>query len=87
MPEDTLLRLGRESGRPFVLDIWAPWCGPCRRIEPLLAELKAQYRGRVDVVHLNADDEPDRVRVLGVVGIPTLKAQHATTQTRRHTIT
>lgn len=72
MPQDISHHLGQETVRPYVLDIWAPWCAPCRRLEPVLAELESQYQGRVDVMRLNADDEPERVRDLGVVGIPTL---------------
>lgn len=72
MPEDPLRRLGRTPDRPYVLDVWAPWCAPCRRIEPLLAEMETRYHGRVDLVRLNADDNPDIVRSLGVIAIPTL---------------
>lgn len=64
--------LHQDVSRPFLLDIWAPWCAPCRRMEPMLAELEAEYQGRVAVVRLNADEEPETVRSLGVLSVPTL---------------
>jgi len=63
--------------RPVVVDVWAPWCAPCRWIAPVIERLEAEYSGRVDVWKLNADDDPEAVRSLGVVGIPTLVAFHA----------
>ena len=60
--------------RPAVVDIWAPWCGPCRAIRPSLAQLGEQYAGQVDLIEVNADERPDLVRLLGVRSIPTLLA-------------
>lgn len=60
--------------RPAVVDIWAPWCGPCRSIRPALATLAEQYGGKVDLIEVNADQQPDLVRQLGVRSIPTLLA-------------
>ena len=62
----------RHNPRPVVVDVWAPWCGPCRMIEPALEHLREEYAGRVDLWKINADEEPDLVRALGVHGIPTL---------------
>lgn len=61
-----------ESPRPVVVDLWAPWCGPCRAIAPSLKKLAAEYDGRVDLWKVNVDDEPDVARGLRVMGIPTL---------------
>lgn len=61
-----------ESSRPVVVDLWAPWCGPCRAIAPSLKKLAAEYDGRVDLWKVNVDDEPDVARGLRVMGIPTL---------------
>jgi thioredoxin 1 len=60
--------------RPAVVDVWAPWCGPCRSIRPSLARLAEQYAGKVDLIEVNADQQPQLIRELGVRSIPTLLA-------------
>jgi thioredoxin len=59
---------------PVVVDLWAPWCAPCRWTAPAMERLEAEYKGRVDVWRINADEQPEILRGLGVVGIPTLIA-------------
>lgn len=54
-----------------LVDIWAPWCGPCRIIGPIIEELAETYAGRVNIGKLNADENA-KVSELGVSGIPTL---------------
>ena len=58
--------------RPVVVDVWAPWCMPCRAIEPVVKRLEQEYTGRVDVWKVNADESPSLVQSLGVRSIPTL---------------
>ncbi len=62
----------RQSPIPVVVDFWAEWCGPCRMIGPALEELAAQYAGRVKIVKVNVDENPDSPATLGVRGIPAL---------------
>ncbi|HEV8450456.1 MAG TPA: thioredoxin [Gaiellales bacterium] len=61
-----------EAGRPVVVDFWAPWCTPCRVMEPILDELASQHRDRVAFVKLNVDENQETTGRLQVLSIPTL---------------
>lgn len=65
-------RLVTDSPLPFLLDCWAPWCGPCRLIAPLLEGLAKEFVGRLRVGKLNVDENPNLARHLGITSIPTL---------------
>jgi len=61
-----------ESGTPVLVDFWAPWCGPCRVIAPILEEVAKEFEGKARVGKVNVDDSPDIASRYGVRGIPTL---------------
>jgi len=58
--------------RPVLIDIWAPWCAPCRKMAPLVERLAVEYEGRVDVWKVNADEQPGDLQGLKVLAIPTM---------------
>lgn len=62
----------RQSDVPVLVDFWADWCGPCKQIGPSLEELSDEYAGKLKIVKVNVDDNPDAPAQLGVRGIPAL---------------
>lgn len=61
-----------NSDIPVIIDFWAPWCGPCKMIAPVLEDVAAEYAGKVKVVKLNVDENQETAPKYNVRGIPTL---------------
>ena len=61
-----------KSEKPALVDFWAPWCGPCQRIAPIIEELAAEYKDKVKVAKINVDESRKVATDMGVMSIPTL---------------
>jgi thioredoxin 1 len=61
-----------QSTIPTIVDFWAPWCGPCKSVAPVLDKLAKEYEGKLLVAKVNTDDNPEWAGKYGVQGIPTM---------------
>jgi thioredoxin len=60
--------------QPIVVDLWAPWCTPCKAMAPSVTQISQKYKGKVDVLKINVDESPEVMKELGVMSIPTMIA-------------
>ncbi|MFY9717791.1 MAG: thioredoxin [Thermoplasmata archaeon] len=61
-----------QGSSSAVIDIWAPWCGPCRMVSPIVDRLSEKYKGKVAFGKMNSDDNGEKAGALGIMSIPTL---------------
>src|ERR1035441_2949476 len=81
----TFAELAERAPVPAVVDLWAPWCGPCRMVSPALAQLAAELAGRIKLVKVNVDTSPGLQPRFGVQSIPTLLVLRGGQVTARQT--
>ena len=70
--DDTFPAIAEASTIPVVVDLWAPWCGPCRMVSPELERVARELAGKVKLVKVNVDEAPNLARRFGVQAVPTL---------------
>jgi thioredoxin 1 len=85
MSEEDFFERLQQNPRPVVVDFWAPWCDPCRMIDPIMKKLGQSYDDRVDVWKVNADEQPELLQKLRIYGIPTLVAFNQAQEVSRRT--
>ena len=66
------LQRALAAGKPVLLDFWAPWCGPCRMLTPVMEQIEKEYAGKLQVLKINVDEETELARKFQIMSIPAL---------------
>ena len=72
LTKDNFIAEATKSELPVLIDFWASWCGPCKMVSPIIAEIAEEYEGKVKVGKVNVDEEPELAAAFRVDSIPTL---------------
>jgi thioredoxin 2 len=83
--EDTFAEIAEQATVPVLVDLWAPWCGPCRMVSPALEQVATELSGRLKLVKVNVDNAPRLQQRFGVQAIPTLLILRDGEVAARHT--
>src|SRR5260221_5988468 len=83
--DDDFAEVAERASVPALIDLWAPWCGPCRMVSPALEQLATEMAGRLKLVKVNVDESPRLQQRFGVQAIPTLLVLRGGTVTARQT--
>lgn len=72
LTDDTFDKDVLQNEKPVLVDFWAPWCGPCRMLSPVIEELAKEYTGKISVAKMNTDEHPNAASRYKISAIPTL---------------